>query len=384
MRLKNLLLNSSLETTEYWSPTTRSTEKALYGSKSFKFPTGGTTVLSQYLPTQPILGHKYYGRHSIITEGNVTCADCRFELFGGDGDGKNWIFGYNQGNHPNWYTESQIITVHAKNASSYLIRTFTVNSTGSIWTDGFLYIDLTEAFGAGHEPDKAWCDANIPYFEGEYDLPLRHEWSTGVMKAPSLIENASGYPLAVSTPSLTSKLFRECYSLTNLVTDGDMSLGQWGVGSNSSFDTAHYKYGTRALKVMGLASYLENVIPSTTYIPLVQNHIYYGRYEYYQETQCAGGNIYWPIAEPSFGGQTFGAAGAWRTHSWRVNRNSFSNGNYQYRLDFDNNRVAGVVWFDGVMIIDLTADFGAGNEPSKEWCDANIPFFKNTYQINIV
>lgn len=29
--------------------------------------------------------------------------------------------------------------------------------------DGLMWVDLTAAFGAGNEPDKAWCDANIPF-----------------------------------------------------------------------------------------------------------------------------------------------------------------------------------------------------------------------------
>lgn len=31
-----------------------------------------------------------------------------------------------------------------------------------------------------------------------------------------------------------------------------------------------------------------------------------------------------------------------------------------------------------VMVIDLTADYGVGKEPTKEWCDANIPWFDGT------
>jgi hypothetical protein len=36
------------------------------------------------------------------------------------------------------------------------------------------------------------------------------------------------------------------------------------------------------------------------------------------------------------------------------------------------------MWFDGIMLIDLTEAFGAGNEPSVSWCDANIPYFIGT------
>jgi hypothetical protein len=38
------------------------------------------------------------------------------------------------------------------------------------------------------------------------------------------------------------------------------------------------------------------------------------------------------------------------------------------------------MWFDGAMLIDLTTEFGAGNEPSKEWCDINIPYFTGTLE----
>ena len=40
--------------------------------------------------------------------------------------------------------------------------------------------------------------------------------------------------------------------------------------------------------------------------------------------------------------------------------------------------VPATVYVDGCVLVDLTAAFGAGNEPSKEWCDANIDYFDGT------
>lgn len=42
---------------------------------------------------------------------------------------------------------------------------------------------------------------------------------------------------------------------------------------------------------------------------------------------------------------------------------------------FGDNRVSDWTEFfiDNVIIIDLTSEFGAGNEPDLTWCDANIP-----------
>lgn len=38
-------------------------------------------------------------------------------------------------------------------------------------------------------------------------------------------------------------------------------------------------------------------------------------------------------------------------------------------------------YIDNVLVIDLTEIFGAGNEPSKEWCDENISYFDGTTTI---
>ena len=39
------------------------------------------------------------------------------------------------------------------------------------------------------------------------------------------------------------------------------------------------------------------------------------------------------------------------------------------------------MWIDGVMCIDLTAAYGAGNEPTQSWCNENIPYFVNSLTI---
>ena len=40
-------------------------------------------------------------------------------------------------------------------------------------------------------------------------------------------------------------------------------------------------------------------------------------------------------------------------------------------------------YVDEVMIVDLTETFGAGNEPTKEWCDENINYFEGTTIIKV-
>ena len=38
-----------------------------------------------------------------------------------------------------------------------------------------------------------------------------------------------------------------------------------------------------------------------------------------------------------------------------------------------------IICIDDIILIDLTESFGKGKEPTREWCDANIPFFESEY-----
>ncbi len=172
--LKNLLPDGSFEdkSKSSLSGATFDYNEYLYGNASVKLAAGGTRMINQTIATSPIVGHVYYGRHSIKTNGNATPADCRFEWFNGDGLGKNFVFGLNNGNHSTWYTQSAVLTVTAVSGTGHMLRSFTVNSNVDVWTDGLMIIDLTEAFGSGNEPSKEWCDANIPYFSGSKSIVI--------------------------------------------------------------------------------------------------------------------------------------------------------------------------------------------------------------------
>ena len=163
--LTNLIPDGDMELSS-WNGGVYDTTTKKYGSRSQHFTASGTHVQSISMPTLPIVGHKYYGRHYLKTNGNVTASDCRFEWYAGDGAGLNYVFGWNRGNHPDWEMESSILEVAAVNGTSYVCRSFTVNASSDVWADGLMIIDLTAAFGAGNEPIKSWCDKHIPFFVG--------------------------------------------------------------------------------------------------------------------------------------------------------------------------------------------------------------------------
>lgn len=173
------------------------------------------------------------------------------------------------------------------------------------------------------------------------------------------------------------------YELTNLVPNSSFENAGW-TSSYGSYSTEQAKYGTFSYKVTGNASALETLVYSSSQPALVSSHIYYARVEAYQTTR-AGNNIqiYFPEAEPYFLTQSIDSAGIWNTYSATNTRSSFSSQNATFRIDYDNINSNQPIYFDGVMLIDLTAAFGSGKEPTKEWCDKNIPYFDGSYTISI-
>lgn len=176
--LTNIIPNSSFEQSANWSNVVYDTAEFYQGSRSSKLGPG-TVVTTSTQVTTPIIGHKYYGRSYIKSQGDIQPQDCRFELYAGDGAGLNFVFAWNQGNFPDWTMQSSIVTVNAVNGASYIIRNFVVSAINPCWTDCLMIVDLTAAFGTGNEPDKAWCDANLPYFSGQYTYtpPLKDPYT---------------------------------------------------------------------------------------------------------------------------------------------------------------------------------------------------------------
>lgn len=71
-----------------------------------------------------------------------------------------------------------------------------------------------------------------------------------------------------------------------------------------------------------------------------------------------------------------GIANQWNRESYRNIRSDWGSENKDFRLDYDNGGTAGTVWYAGLMLIDLTEEFGEGNEPSIEWCHKNFTYEK--------
>lgn len=116
---------------------------------------------------------------------------------------------------------------------------------------------------------------------------------------------------------------------------------------------------------------------------LVASHKYYLSFQVMTETALSASfDWYFPVAEPvaaRFSGNF--AAKAWTRLSTVFTRTQFTDGSYPCRWDYNNEGESVPVWLSSVMLFDLTAAFGAGNEPSEEWLDTNITSFGDSVTV---
>ena len=176
-------------------------------------------------------------------------------------------------------------------------------------------------------------------------------------------------------------------TVTNLLTYPSFENEGWSAAANCSlsYSSAHVKYGNYSLRVQSTAGFAtESYFVQNVAVNQISGHIYYVRCEMYQESYVSSGmQAYWPQAEPSMGtaSVTSSDINKWVICSFRIVRNSWGTGAQQFRFDVEGIRSPNAVYLDGAIVIDLTADFGSGNEPTQEWCDANIPFGIGTFKL---
>ena len=244
-----------------------------------------------------------------------------------------------------------------------------------------LQTDIDGKATIGHKHSTNDITGQLPVSKGGLGLSTLHTNQVFYTSEQNVVSQL-GAPTEQSVLVQGTKTIHNLLGRSGMFDISDVN----GAGSMAIIDQTHVKYGSYSLKLHAMAS-----LPEATYelspknensiFHLIPSHIYYIRVETYQEAKVGDTDIYWPIAEPSFLSGQSGPSGQWNLISAVNNRSNFSEGYYPLRLDFNNNSKNGDMWLDGLMLIDLTADFGAGNEPDKAWCDANLPYFSNKYNI---
>lgn len=166
--LVNLIPQPSMEGSG-WSGGVYSDDVSFIGSRSYMLSTGASAGEANAQTISGIMlnpSHVYYARvygYQYINAGEVT-----FLWPSGASAFSNPM---PAGNTGEWNLYGALNSRAGISTGEYSFNiSFNSSVPGTIYFDGCMLIDLTDAFGAGVEPDLKWCDRNILYFEGSMDI----------------------------------------------------------------------------------------------------------------------------------------------------------------------------------------------------------------------
>lgn len=163
-------------------------------------------------------------------------------------------------------------------------------------------------------------------------------------------------------------------ALTNLMKNGNFEHGidGWSFSTSNTcyLSTTGGIFGDKFLYMHGLTTNVETLAYSPINIPYIQGHKYYASCYMLTGTGGYSTQIYFPNLPPYPNTQVIlPSSNIWHQISFISADTSIPSGTYNIRLDLDNNKADVTMCFDGVTIIDLTASFGAGKEPTKAQMD---------------
>lgn len=163
----NLVQNSGFEETTGWTLSNANIVSSVSksGNSSLQFQSGVTSMSSQTV-TAPIASHVYYGSVEFLSASTFSATDNRFEIYQSDTDNGTLVFARKSNQTTDWMKLSSVQGLQNPNSGTWRIRNFLEGATETAYVDNLFIIDLTEIYGAGNEPTKQWCDANIHYFDG--------------------------------------------------------------------------------------------------------------------------------------------------------------------------------------------------------------------------
>lgn len=182
---------------------------------------------------------------------------------------------------------------------------------------------------------------------------------------------------------LSSDIMPETITLTNIMAYENSGYFP-ATRSNCEWQTStrHPDDGsTKAVKILPSAEG-ECTLTSSAH-DLFASHKYYLSFQVMTETALtASFDWYWPVAEPLAARISADCeAMTWTRLSAEFTRTDFTDGSYPCRWDYNNEGESVNLWFTSCMLFDLTEAFGAGNEPSKEWMDANVMTFGDSVSV---
>lgn len=233
------------------------------------------------------------------------------------------------------------------------------STTSPLYVSRIILVDLTYDFGAGNEPSKEWCDNNIR----EHETIINYgSTSTNV--------NNSNYSSRYTGRQIKSK-------------------GSWGyLALDSWWEPREYMYMLTSDSAKAEAMLYCSVNPA-----LDNTEMYYAQIEYHRpyaifSISDQSIDFYFPEEEPSLGSVAivntgeFNKGGGmleWKRASAFGTRAQWANGNYTFRIDFNNNYRETEFRCTAIELLRVQSNVTQYNnyngtsitlaDVNKEWCD---------------
>ena len=181
----------------------------------------------------------------------------------------------------------------------------------------------------------------------------------------------------------TRQMLGNEYTITNMVKNGgfEKDVANWELSGASITSDEKYSGGKSLMLSPNTTAMSTQTLSSTA---PVLNHKYYGSimYKTVSGLTAADNRFEWYNTDNSDALMVFAnkkdTQGKWERLSGigQITSTSYLDKSWYVRNFMVNATTNSYV--DEVMIVDLTETFGAGNEPTKEWCDENINYFEGT------
>lgn len=223
----------------------------------------------------------------------------------------------------------------------------------------------------------------------ESNLPA-YPYGTGTYEIKYKLKDKSGNIISEITRSVVVE--PGTYQITNMFVNGSFEDGFTGWNSNLynkggvTLSTTQKTHGNNSIYATPVNDGERAAFYTNSTIKLLKNHKYYFATDAFYESSPSVRSVLLTLVKD--GGYTRHLIGDISVlYEWQKLSEIIT---VPIDVEYSDIRVGHSygnsekyeVYVDSVILIDLTEAFGAGREPSKEWCDENIKYFDGTISIN--
>lgn len=226
-------------------------------------------------------------------------------------------------------------------------------------------------------------NGNVTTGTVDIDNPLTNlPYKTGNYKIKYSLKDSSGNIISQATRSVT--VTPSTYNITNLVTNGSFEDGISGWDNVMSSitheiitDSNNAKFGSSYAKIIfDAGGWARRTISNLN----INNKYYVSAY--INIVDRPSGNAGIRVNDYVTNVTAYSNTKAVVTNGYEKFGGIFSSPSNELQFWYGGDVAGPTAYYDGYLLVDLTEAFGAGNEPSQEWCDENINWFDGTTTIS--